>query len=177
MFGCNPLMRLRKARSARCWFALPMMLGMLWHFTLWVLRGHRYVDVVWDNNFQRTLAANNVDGFISTGKTDPKGCNTWKSRSSTINTHQHYNAKRFTVSSKNPPCPAHHLCQVRVDAVSDGPWPYWASNVEQKSNFENQHHSTQLGPAKCDISSLLLLWRPSTCPPIERHESILYGCT
>ena len=41
-----------------------------------------------------------VYGFLCTGKKDPKGCVTWKSRSNTITTYQLYNVKRFTVSSK-----------------------------------------------------------------------------
>jgi len=41
-----------------------------------------------------------VYGSLCTGKKNPKGCVTWKSRSNTITTYQLYNVKRFTVSSK-----------------------------------------------------------------------------
>ena len=114
------------------------MWGLFWHFKLWVPRRDIYVDVVWDNNSRRTLAfmapfaqAKRIQKVVSHGKVD-------QTRSPHINSTM-LRGSQFHRNKNSGTC---------------GCRQWWTTTM---LSLECQkHRSTQLWPAKCDISSLLI---------------------
>lgn len=164
IFGCHPVMtRLQKARSARCWFALPMMLGCGGYFD------------TWNCGFPDAASM-----LMLYGTTIPEEL--WRLW---LPLHRQKGSKRLCHMEKWIKRD-HHISTLRyvwMPSVMDHDHVEPRMPKAWKSNFRNQNHSPQLWPAKCDVSSLLIFlkgrhlkstivmqtlvdpWRPSTCPP------------